>query len=310
MNKQLSDYKIELDAYSGPLDLLLYLIRREEVDIYDIPVARITEQYLEYLNLFSELNINVAGEFVIMAATLIEIKSRMMAPQPEEMPEDELEDPRLELVHQLMEYKRFKEAALALTERAARRAEQFGRAGERVTEDGRPKAAPPTGLAMWALLDAFSRILEQTGRRGPHKIIMDDIPQEKIQADLELKVCAAGRLSFSQLFEGQPNRSILIGVFFALLELVHRQVLRVDQDEPLAEIWLTYVPESERPKFEEAELAVDESKPEPEGPGADAAECWSVDEFPGDLPEVPEVDDPETEERGENQTPDADSSPE
>jgi len=290
MNKQSSDYRVELDAYSGPLDLLLYLIRREEVDVYDIPIARVTEQYLHYLNLFAELNINVAGEFVVMAATLMEIKSRMMAPQPEEMPEEEMEDPRLELVRQLMEYKRFKEAALALTDRAAQRAERFTRAGERVGDEDESRTAPPTGLTLWTLLDAFSRILEQTGRRGPHTVIFDEIPQERIQADLEREVRAAGRMSFLQAFDGRPNRSILIGVFLALLELVRRQVIHIEQEQPFGEIWLTYVPEEERTTFAEPEPPPETIEPGPEMSETDLTAQWSPADLEMDLSEAPPVE--------------------
>ncbi len=233
------EYKVELDTFSGPLDLLLYLIRREEVDIFDIPVARITEQYLRHVELMSEMNIEMAGEFMVMAATLIEIKSRMMAPQPEPMDEEEPEDPRLDLVRQLMEYKRFKEAAVELGYRAQERAERFARAGERGEQEEAP--ATDSGVTLWALLDAFSRILEQTGPRGPHEVRLDDIPQEQLQQRLEACVRAAGRIMFSRVFEGKADRLLLIGMFLALLELVRRQVIRAEQESAFGEIWLTYV---------------------------------------------------------------------
>ena len=289
MNEERSDYKIDLDDYSGPLDLLLYLIRREEVDVYDIPVARITKQYLAYLDVISDLNINVAGEFVVMAATLMEIKSRMMAPQPELGPdEEEPEDPRLELVRQLMEYKRFKEASLELSERADRRAERFGRAGERVDGGVGPVSPLPEDMTLWALLDAFARILEQTGKRAPHRIVLDDVPQEEIIERLEARVRASARISFLDAFEGETSRAILVGMFLALLELVKRQVVRVEQEEAFGEIWLTYVPEEERPK--------DEQEPRTEAPSdappedlAEAAD-WAPEDVAADLPDVPEVE--------------------
>ena len=289
-----SDYRVEIDTYSGPLDLLLYLIRREEVDIYDIPIARITRQYVEYLDLIVELSINVAGEFIVMAATLMEIKSRMMVPQPEEGPEEEQDDPRLELVRQLMEYKRFKEAALALTERAEWRAERFGRPGERAAEDERSDAMPTGGLALWALLDAFSRILEQTGRRAPHKVVLDGTPAEELRSELERRVRSVGRMSFTEAFGGLPDRGVLVGMFLALLELVRQQVLRVEQEMSFGEIWLTYVPEEERPVFEETEALVqakpDVDEPLPADGEEDAADQWSTEDFSDmDLPEVPDV---------------------
>ena len=283
-----SAYRIQIDNYSGPLDLLLYLIRREEVDIYDIPVARITQQYLQYMDMLTELNVNVAGEFVVMAATLIEIKSRMMAPQPEVADEEEdLEDPRMELVRQLMEYKRFKEAAVALGERAERRAQRFTRVGESVDDDGRRVMPAPGGLELWTLLDAFSRLLEQTGRRGPHRVVLDQIPQERLQEELEARLRAAGRISFFALFEGPPDRARMIGLFLALLELVRLQVLRVEQDAPFAEIWLTYVPEDERPVFEEPEPVPEEQAPL-EAPPDEDDYAWPADDEDTDTFDVPD----------------------
>ena len=124
-------WKIELDSYSGPVDLLLYLIKRDEVDIYDIPIARVTEQYLQYIEVIRSININLAGEFLVMAATLMEVKSRMLLPR-EEVDLDEIEDPRSELVRQLLEYKRFREAAgdrVPMKVVAGRRREDPRRAG-------------------------------------------------------------------------------------------------------------------------------------------------------------------------------------
>ena len=299
-----SDYKVELDAYTGPLDLLLYLIRRDEVDIWNIPIARITEQYLRCLNMMTELNINVAGEFIVMAATLMEIKSRMMAPNPEPMPDEEEEDPRMELVRQLMEYKRFKEAALALNERAEARAERFARPGQRPESEGDGPAAGGAGADLWALLDAFSKILQQTGARSPHTLVIDRIPQERIQAELEERLRRLGRVSFLRLFEGAVTRAQLVATFIALLELVKRQAIRVEQGQPFGEIWLTYVPEEERqPVLEPA--AVEAAPAAPPGeenvpPKADAPESdegydeeWPSEETDIALPNVLELDDPD-----------------
>jgi len=315
MNKDAPNYKVELDTYSGPLDLLLYLIRRDEVDIYDIPIAHITEQYMQYMGLVSDLDINVAGEFLVMAATLMEIKSRMMAPQPEDMPEDEQEDPRLELVRQLMEYKRFKEAAVALGERAELRRDRFTRSGERPERDPDSEPKSAGDLALWMLLDAFQRILDQTGRRVPHMISGLGVPQEKIQEDLEMKVRTAGRMSFSQAFNSNADRLHMAGTFLAILELVKQQVLRVEQNQAFDEIWLTYVPEDERQVFDEpagaSESAAPDQDPQDEEANDDWAEDdadehepedddledddpdddWRDDDLDIELPEVPELDD-------------------
>jgi segregation and condensation protein A len=306
------DYKVELDAFSGPLDLLLYLVRQAEVDLWNLPIARITEQYLRYIELMSELNINVAGEFIVMAAQLIEIKSRLMTPQPEPMPEEEPDDPRMELVRQLMEYKRFKEAALALNDRAELQSERFARPGERPDGTAGPVSGAPAslpagtaGVSLWTLLEAFSKILQQTG--GEQKVVFDAMPQEKIEQALEEAVRAAGRLTFASVFQGPATRSQLIGGFIALLELVRRQAIRMEQAEAFSEIWLTYVPPEERapePPPAAPPLAVSEAEPPPAEAPESPAEMPVEPEEPADdewpeqesdliLPEVPSVDEPE-----------------
>jgi segregation and condensation protein A len=288
------DYKVELDTYSGPLDLLLYLIRQAEVELWNLPIARITEQYLKYIELMSELNINVAGEFIVMAAQLIEIKSRLMTPEPEPMPEEEPDDPRMELVRQLMEYKRFKEAALALNDRAELQSERFARPGERPDGTLGPVSGAPAGVSLWTLLEAFSKILQQTG--GDHKLVLDSVPQEKIQQELEETVRAAGRLSFAGVFKGQATRPRLIGAFIALLELVRQQVIRMEQSEAFGEIWLTYVPPEERaqataplPPEPTPESPAPEAPAEPEEPADDE---WPEEDSGIVLPDVPPIDEP------------------
>ena len=168
----------------------------------------------------------------------------MMTPEPEPMPEEEPDDPRMELVRQLLEYKRFKEAALALNDRAELQSERFARPGERPDGTVGPVSGAPAGVSLWTLFDAFSKILQQTG--GGHNLVFDPMPQERIQRELEETMCAAGRLTFAGVFQGQMTRVRLIGTFIALLELVKQQVLRVEQAEAFGEIWLTYVPPEER----------------------------------------------------------------
>ena len=286
-----ADYKVELDSFSGPLDLLLFLIRREEVDIFNIPIARITEQYIRYLDIIGEMNINVAGDFLVMAATLIEIKSRMMTPEPEAAPEEEADDPRMELVRQLMQYKRFKEAAMALTERADVQSARFARPGERLAAAGPQHTEGPAGVNLWALMEAFNRVLEQTGARVPHRLVIDAVPQEQIRAELEDRVRAAGRLGFLEAFKGQVTRSRLIGTFLAILELAKIQAIRAEQDEAFGEIWLTYIPPEER---------VVEPEHPPEPAAADIAEPAPAIEEPVDtewpdmeLPDVSNLPDEE-----------------
>ncbi len=313
MTDSAAEYRVELDSYSGPLDLLLYLIKREEVDIFNIPVGRVTEQYLKYMDLLSEMNINVAGEFVVMAATLIEIKSRMMTPEPEAMPEEEPDDPRMELVRQLMAYKRFKEAALMLTERAELQAERFARPGER--PPGTPSAQEgPAGVSLWALLDAFSKVLDQTGARRPHKLVIDNVPLEVVKTELESRLRSAGRLSFFKVFEGRLTRSRLVALFLALLELVKQQALRAEQAETFGDIELVYVPPEERVTTPEPPPAPAETTPSEE-PGAAPAgalqqsseeEEWPEEDTGITIPDVADIPDVEGPDRtAPSEAPDA-----
>ena len=240
-------YKVSLDMYSGPLDLLLYLIKRDEIDINDIPVAYIADEYAKFLDMIAEWDINTAGEFLVLAATLMEIKSRMLLPDPPPVQEDEeFEDPRSELVRQLMEYKRFKEAALELADLAEERSKRFARPGERTKdEEERPLVM---GIDVWRLAEAFQEILAATGADPAHRVVMDETPQEVYMGRLSARVEEAGRMGFQDLFRGQRSVSTLLGMFLALLELCRLFVLRAEQPETDGDIWMVFVPEDERPE--------------------------------------------------------------
>ncbi len=235
----MSEYKVELDVYNGPLDLLLFLIKREEVDIYDIPIARITEQYLAFIRLLENIDPNVVGDFLVMAATLIEIKSRTLLPRPPVVEEEEEDfgDPRLELVRQLLEYKKFKDAAHALGASLQLRALRH----ERV-----PAAAPRDHdevdldeVQVWDLFEAFQKLLEATGRRSrQHEVLYDDTPIALHAADiLDSLQHTSGVQPFAKLFAGR-NKSQLIGLFLALLELIRQQRIRAVQSGEFAPIEL------------------------------------------------------------------------
>lgn len=234
----LNEYRVTLDAYNGPLDLLLFLIRRDEVDIYDIPIARVTEQYIEYVEVLRELDPEAIGEFLVLAATLMEIKSRMLlpTPPPEEVEED-LSDPRLELVRQLLEYKRFKDAARSLEQSAAERALRHPRHPVLPPRD--PDDIEIDNLEIWDLFDAFNRLLEQTGRRqAVHEVGVDDTPIALHADDIvDALEHAGGVRRFTELFEGRP-RAEMIGLFLALLELIKRRRVRASQDKPSEPILL------------------------------------------------------------------------
>ena len=165
----MADYRVNLEIFAGPLDLLLYLVRKEEVDIYDIPLAKITDQYIRYIDILKQLDIDVAGDFLVMAATLMQIKSAMLLPktQGEEIGAEDLSDPRAELIRQLLEYKRFKDAANMLAASAEEHGDRFARP-DTVIEQFKPNAEPTVDLdqvSVWNLLEAFDAIMEATGAK-------------------------------------------------------------------------------------------------------------------------------------------------
>jgi segregation and condensation protein A len=237
------DYRVELDIYNGPLDLLLYLIKRDELDIYDIPIARITDSYTAYIDMLGglgdkALDINVAGDFLVMAATLMEIKSAMLLPKPppaagqESSAAAELADPRYELIQKLLEYKRFKDSAFALERQQQTFAARFPRVPARLEQDA--DEPPPVDLdevQVWDLLEAFNKLMKEVGGRKPkdHEIIYDDTPIDLHAADIEDRLRREGKISFKQLLIGRKSRSEMIGLFLALLELIRERKIIVRQ---------------------------------------------------------------------------------
>jgi segregation and condensation protein A len=289
------DYRVELDVYNGPLDLLLYLIKRDELDIYDIPITRILDSYMTYIAMLRDmqteggLDINVAGEFMVMAATLMEIKSAMLLPKPPPQPGSEtsaaaeLTDPRYELVQQLLEYKKIKDSALLLEQRQREREQRYPRIPAR--PEGEADEPPPVDLdevQVWDLLSAFSRLMKEVGTRGPlvHEITYDDTPIDLHAADIEDRLGREGKLTLRGLIEGRKNRSEVIGVFLALLELIRQKKILVVQPEnvggnggdDLAELEITPAPEEHRRTYVEASSLHAPSEPEDNaGNSSDAA---------------------------------------
>jgi len=268
------DYRVQLDVYQGPLDLLLYLIRREEVDIYDIPIARITEQFLAYVDMLRQIDPNVVGDFLVMAATLMEIKSRMLLPRPPAAEgEEELVDPRQDLVRQLLEYKRFRDAAAELAEAAAEQSRRFPR----------PPLAPRSGeveleledVQIWDLLTAFNALLCSIGRPpAAHEIVYDDTPVSLHAADIQDRLEREnGSLTLDEIFAGR-SRAEMIGLFLALLELIRQKRVRAEQDRPFGTIiihLLDPTPITEASLDRAGEPAPDEADGSGEPPEASAA---------------------------------------
>jgi segregation and condensation protein A len=264
-------YKVDLEAFSGPLDLLLYLIRQEEVEITDIPIARITEQYLQQIELIQMINVNVAGDFLVMAATLMEIKSRMLLPRPERE-EGEEEDPRADLIRQLLEYKKYKDAARELAGRADEQMLKFARGAAAIL--GLPERQPEEDLpvvlgevTVWDLLAAFKTILRQTSLEAPRHVVLDDRPAAAYCNELLAKFGERASLTFRELFGPGIDRITVISLFLALLELVRRHRVRAEQGERCGEIRLLLL---DATPVSETELAVVERPPEPEAPPHEA----------------------------------------
>ena len=239
-----TDYKVKLEIFEGPLDLLLYLIKRDELDIYDISLERITKQYLEYLQAFKELNIEVAGEFVVMAANLIYLKSRSLLPVDQQPPEEDVEedDPRWDLIRQLIEYKKFKEAAAQLQQRQLEQELIFVREPNGID----PVAVAPLRLGevgVFQLINAFQAVIKRVDARedlreifGEHYTVSD-----KIEWILE-RMSDGVPLRFSELFARMASRVEIVVTFLALLELVRLRQINATQENPFDEIQLTAAP--------------------------------------------------------------------
>jgi segregation and condensation protein A len=232
-------YKVKLEIFEGPLDLLLYLIRQEELDIYDIPIARITQQYLEYIELMKALDIELAGEFLVMAATLLKIKSKLLLPRHEEI-EGEVEDPRKDLVRQLLEYKKFKEAASRLEDREEVQRLMFPRpkgAFEK-PDESTPAEPPVPEVGLLDLLAAFRQVVERIDKVRLYEIVGEDITIEE-RIDFILKeIKEKEQMKFSDLFINERRRLMMVVTFFALLELMRLGRVRVVQDALFGEIMI------------------------------------------------------------------------
>lgn len=222
--------QVQLEIFEGPLDLLLHLIKKNEVNVADIPIATITEQYLSTLELMQSLNLDVAGEFLVMAATLIHIKSRMLLPPGEEDNEDEEEgnDPREELIRQLLEYQRYKEAAEDLERREILRRDVFARSPEAPEES---ETVAFEEVSLFDLLSALRRVLERLPKEAVHEVTLERISVRDRMKLLLDQLHQKGRVVFQSLFENATSRLEVVVTFLAMLELVRLRAIRVGQEE-------------------------------------------------------------------------------
>jgi segregation and condensation protein A len=234
------DYRVELPEFHGPLDLLLYLVKKNEVDVLDIPIARVAGQFQEYLAVLQVADVELAGDFLVMAATLMEIKSKMLLPRAAE-PEAEEADPRRELVKQLVEYKKFKEAAARLEVRAA---EQQRRPPRQPVAAATGTAGPPPvqPVELWDLVSAFGRLLSETRALEPKQVVVDETPQHVYRDLVRAGLQAAPRVRFRDLFAPPYHRARLVGLFLAVLELIKRCEVLLEQADLFGDIWLSAAP--------------------------------------------------------------------
>jgi segregation and condensation protein A len=238
------EYQVDLDVFHGPLDLLLYLVKRDEIDLRDIPIARVAEQFKQYLDVLQVVDVERVGDFLVMAATLAELKSKMLLPRPEESGEQE-EDPRQELVRQLLEYKRFKDAAALLEQQAERQAERWPRQ--------QPPAPTPSGPAplrpveLWDLVSAFGRLLRETLALQPQQISVDETPVQVYMDEVLGRLGGGNRVPLSRLFRPPYTRSRLVGYFLAILELTRRFTILAEQVDIFGDIWVWRAPPPETP---------------------------------------------------------------
>ena len=254
----MTDYQVKFPVFEGPLDLLLYLIKKEEVDIYEVNLTQLATQFLGYIEVMRELDLDIAGEFLVMASTLMYIKSRELLPVEQQVVtegEDDGEDPRWELIRQLVEYKKFKDAAAQLAALEARQEATFARVPVKpVFDDEAPVAKSQVGL--FDLLNAVNAILKRVNQREDLRDIFEDkwSVSEKIES-IRLLILERPRLRFSELFERATSRTEVVVTFLALLELIRLHVIQCTQGEHFGEIDIVRAPEPETPEAVAANTA-------------------------------------------------------
>jgi segregation and condensation protein A len=232
------DFRVQLDTFRGPLDLLLYLVRKHEVDASNLPIALITEQYLAHLEVLEQLDVNAVGDFLELASTLIEIKSQLVLPRGDEVT-DPWDDPREELVQRLLEYKKYKDAASLLDERSRDWQQHYPRlAGDLPPRHVDPAGQPIQEVELWDLVSALGRILRDSEATRPQAIVYDDTPIQVYMQRIHHKLATHQRTAFSEMFEPGMHKSAIVGVFLAVLELVRHHHVIAEQSREHGEIWI------------------------------------------------------------------------
>ncbi len=237
--------QILLDNFSGPLDLLLHLIKTNEMDIYDIRIVEITEQYLDIIEQMKQLDLDIAGEFLLMAATLIHIKSKMLLPSSDDVDEDEGEDPRAELVRRLLEYQRYREAA-TLFEQLPQLQRDYFVGPVRMAEvlEVETDAGEELSVGIYQLTEAFHRILHNRPREVFHEVVREPLSVAQYMRRVARQLSEKRRMAFHDFFSADSSRNEIIVTFLAMLELVKMKFVEIDQVGEFREIWLKLVAEA------------------------------------------------------------------
>ena len=236
-------YRVDLDIFKGPLDLLLYLVRRDELDPLNLPLARIVHEFETFIDLLEFLDLDMIGDFVVMASTLVEIKSRLALPVPEEddAPEGEIvdDDPSSDLIKRLLEYRKYKQAASALEGHAAEWQERYPRlSSDRPRVGNEPAADLIKEVELWDLVSALARVLEKKILEQESKIRDDDTPIHVYVERVGTLVRENDRVAFTSLFDDANRKSQIVGIFLAILELLRHHSFRAEQDSDFGEIWV------------------------------------------------------------------------
>ena len=234
---------VKLDVFEGPLDLLLHLIKKNEVEISDIPIATITEQYLAYVDLMRDLNLDLAGEFLVMAATLTLIKSRMLLPLDAAGDEEEEEDPRADLVRQLLEYQRYREAAATLAERPQLERDVFAREPAWDGDEALAAEPAPLKVSVWELMEAFRRMLERSRPASVHEVKLEQVSLRDRVRFVLARLAVSRSLDFESLFPEDATRLEFIVTFLAILELARVRAIRAYQEERFGPIVISLAAE-------------------------------------------------------------------
>ncbi len=231
-------FRVQLQTYRGPMDLLLYLVRRHEVDILNLPIAPITHQFLEYLTILEELDVNAVGDFVEVASLLIEIKSRSTLPSVEEE-EETWEDPREDLVARLLEYKKYKDVSTMLEERGRAFQQSYSRlANDLPTRRVSPSEQPIREVELWDLVSALGRIIRTNERAPETNIVYDDTPIQTHMRSIHAMLAERGKISMTEVLSSGMPKSVIIGLFLAILELVRHHSVEAQQLAGEGEIWI------------------------------------------------------------------------